>query len=302
MGCQGMNPDFRKIQYFLKVAETLNFSKAAEELYISTQALNKNIQMLEDELKMPLFECTTRKVRLTEYGEELRKKFGPVAEDYRKACDRMEAYLLKKKKTVRIGFFQAISKKEVVNPVIQFLKAIDRELYIEVIAGELDEVNRWLVSGATDLSITNIHEYEVFERAKIIEFFETPAQIVVSLYHPWVVKERLTEKDLEEVPFLLIKREMNLEEDGYCRGIRGKELHYVTNFNSLLANLETDNHFAVMPKLFESMKWSSLHYFDLPEGYGFNFKMVAMYPLDSKFKEIFDQLHTLAEEKVLKLF
>jgi DNA-binding transcriptional LysR family regulator len=289
------------MQYFLKVAETLSFSKAAEELYISTQALNKTIQMLEEELKIPLFECTTRKVKLTEYGEELRKNFLPVSEDYKKACNKMEAYLLKKKKTIRIGFFQAISKKEVVNPIIQFLKALDREFYIEVIAGELDEVNHWLASGVTDLSITNIHQYEVFEKTNIIEFFETPAQIVVSLYHPWVVKEKITEEDLAQVPFLLIKREMNLDEDGYCRNIRGKELHYVTNFNSLLANLETDNHFAVMPKLFESMKWSSLHYIDLPEGCRFNFKMVAMYSSTSKFKDVFDQLQSLAEEQVLQL-
>ncbi len=298
---KSMNPDFKKMQYFLKVAETLSFSKAAEELYISTQALNKTIQMLEEELKIPLFECTTRSVKLTEYGEELRKNFLPVSEDYKNACSKMDAYLLKKKKTIRIGFFQAISKKEVVNPIIQFLKAQDRELYIEVIAGELDEVNHWLAAGVTDLSITNIHQYEVFEKTNIIEFLETPAQIVVSLYHPWVVKEKITEEDLEAVPFLLIKREMNLDEDGYCKNIRGKELHYVTNFNSLLGNLETDNHFAVMPKLFESMKWSSLHYIDLPEACRFNFKMVAMYSSNSKFKDVFDQLQNLAEEQILQL-
>ncbi len=296
-----MNPDFKKLQYFFKVAETLNFSKAAEELYISTQALNKNIQVLENELKMPLFECTTRSVKLTEHGKELRKNFLPAFDEYKKACNKMEAYFFKQKKTVRIGFFQAISKKEVVNPIILFLKALDRELHIEVLAGELDEVNHWLASGVTDISITNIHQYEVFENLNIIEFFETPAQLVVSLYHPWVVKEKIIQEDLEDMPFLLIKREKDLEEDGYCRNIRGKELHYVTNFNSLLANLETDNHYAVMPRLFESMNWSSLHYIDLPKDCRFNFKLVAMYSCTSKFKDIFEQLQSLREEKVLQM-
>ena len=40
-------PDFQKIQYFIKVASTLNFTKAAQELYISPQALNKQIARLE---------------------------------------------------------------------------------------------------------------------------------------------------------------------------------------------------------------------------------------------------------------
>lgn len=36
-----MNWDFRTIEYFLKVAETLSFSQAGRELYISTQAINR---------------------------------------------------------------------------------------------------------------------------------------------------------------------------------------------------------------------------------------------------------------------
>lgn len=291
-----MKLDMKKIHYFLKVAETLNFSKAAQELYISTQALNKQIIQLEEELNVKLFLCSTRRVELTEAGEVLRKNFLPVHEEFGKACAKTESYLLSKKETIRIGFFQAISKKEVINPIIQYLKSLDQNMQVEVAAGELDEVNNWLMTERIDLSITNIHEFEKWDNINILPFMESAAQIVTSLFHPWVYKTEVTKSDLNEMPLILIKREKSLGEDEYCRNIKGKERKFVTNFNSMLANLELDNNFAVMPKLFESMKWSSLHYIDLPDGYKFYFKTVAMYLPGNRFEKHLANLQSITDK------
>lgn len=296
-----MKLDFKRIQYFLKVAETLNFSRAAKELYISTQALNKTIQMLEEDLNIPLFECTTRCVKLTEYGEELQKKFRRVDDEYNYACLKMDEYISRKKKTIRIGFFQAIPKKEIINPIILYLKSLDSELHIEAIAGELDEINHWIKSGFTDLNITNIHQYESWNGWETVTFLESPALIAVSLYHPWVIKDTITKQDLDQMPFLVIKRERDINMDEYFSLTKGRELHFVSNFNSLLTNLNSENYFAIMPKLFENMNWLSLKYFDLPKEHRFNFSLVAIYSPNSKFYNYFDPLKSFAEEQVIKL-
>ena len=55
--------EFRRIEYFLVLAEKLNYAKAANELCISSQALTKQIQLLEEELGTKLFERTTRSDR-----------------------------------------------------------------------------------------------------------------------------------------------------------------------------------------------------------------------------------------------
>lgn len=60
--------NFRKIEYFLSVAEYLNFSKAAEAIHISHQALSRQIRVLEEDLGAALFERSTSKVILTEAG------------------------------------------------------------------------------------------------------------------------------------------------------------------------------------------------------------------------------------------
>ena len=60
--------EYQRIKYFLKAAKTQNFSQAAKELYISPQALTKQIALLEEDLGVKLFERSTRNVHLNEAG------------------------------------------------------------------------------------------------------------------------------------------------------------------------------------------------------------------------------------------
>lgn len=296
-----MQWNYQKIEYFLKAAETLNFSKAARELYLSPQSLNKQILQLEKELGEPLFARTTRQVELTPFGQRMQQAFLPAREEFERAQGVIERYLESRKRTVRIAFFQAISKQEVVAPVTNYLKACEKGLQAELLGGEIDEVIQWLQQGKCDLIITNIHDYEVWEDVEIIPFATSPAKITVSLYHPWMVKEKITLQDLEEMPILLLERKKKLEENSFYRNVKAKERLYAPNFSSFLATLEMGGCYAVFPELFESKDRMGLRYLDLPEECLFQFHMSAIYRKDNPMAELLSSLKNLAEEGMIHI-
>ncbi|GGX45240.1 LysR family transcriptional regulator [Streptomyces noursei] len=61
----------RDLRYFAAVAEELNFTQAAERLFVSQPALSKQIRMLEKQVGADLFHRDRRAVRLTVVGKAL---------------------------------------------------------------------------------------------------------------------------------------------------------------------------------------------------------------------------------------
>ncbi|MCF7567079.1 LysR family transcriptional regulator [Sabulilitoribacter arenilitoris] len=60
--------EIRHIRYFLILADTLHFRKAAEKIFISQSALSQQINLLETILNVKLFERTNRRVSLSVAG------------------------------------------------------------------------------------------------------------------------------------------------------------------------------------------------------------------------------------------
>src|SRR5688572_12109313 len=58
-----------QLRTFVAVAETLNFTKASEKLYLTQSAVSHQIKALEEELGVPLFIRAKRGVILTDAGK-----------------------------------------------------------------------------------------------------------------------------------------------------------------------------------------------------------------------------------------
>ncbi|MFI5593426.1 LysR family transcriptional regulator [Amycolatopsis sp. NPDC051758] len=64
-----MTPDLRQLRYFVAVAEESSYTRAAERLVISQQALSQQMTLLERMLGVQLLDRDTRGTRLTAVGE-----------------------------------------------------------------------------------------------------------------------------------------------------------------------------------------------------------------------------------------
>lgn len=70
--------ELRHLRYFDAVAETRNFTRAAERLHVTQSTLSHQIKQLEEELGTPLFDRSGKHVRMTEAGELLRSHMVPA--------------------------------------------------------------------------------------------------------------------------------------------------------------------------------------------------------------------------------
>ena len=74
--------DIRQLHYFLVLCDEMNYSRAAQRLFLSRQALRQSITALEAELCGPLFLSAHHKLTLTDRGMSLQRHAAPVVEQF----------------------------------------------------------------------------------------------------------------------------------------------------------------------------------------------------------------------------
>ena len=74
--------DIDRMREYVKLCETLNFTKAAKDLFISQSTLSKHISQTEDEVGAPLILRSTHDAELTKEGELVRERFERLLGDY----------------------------------------------------------------------------------------------------------------------------------------------------------------------------------------------------------------------------
>jgi len=92
------------VKCFLVLAETLNFTKAAKKLYMTQQAVSKNISKLEKEMGFPLFVRTHHFVVLTRAGESFYKLLSGFKTAFDETVRENREYYSKLYRTLRVGY------------------------------------------------------------------------------------------------------------------------------------------------------------------------------------------------------
>lgn len=91
------------LKCFMAVAESLNFTKAAEGLYLTQQAVSRNVSALEKELDMKLLIRDTHSVRLSPCGEIFYQNIRRINNEYIQLVGELRAQFNENKAVLRIG-------------------------------------------------------------------------------------------------------------------------------------------------------------------------------------------------------
>lgn len=112
--------ELRELETFVVLAEELHFGRTGERLRISTAQVSKTVSKLERQVGAPLFERTSRRVRLTPVGERLRSDVGPALAAIRAGFDRAVMAGRDVTGTLRVGFIGAAAGMLVMNVAAEF--------------------------------------------------------------------------------------------------------------------------------------------------------------------------------------
>lgn len=111
----------QQLQCFIYVAERLNFTKAAESLYLSVPTVTHHIKSLEEELGVQLFYRSSRVVQLTESGETFYHDARDILYRIEKAKDQFQENPTQESVIFRIGCMAEVELKKL-EPILKDMK------------------------------------------------------------------------------------------------------------------------------------------------------------------------------------
>lgn len=232
---EAMNYD--RITYFIKAAELLNFSEAARQLYITPQAFGRQISLLENELGTALFTRSRHKISLTFEGEIIYKHMAPLVSAIEREYREMQNMVQKRSGKLNIGILSFLSRSKCISPVITEIYSSHSSIDINTQMYEMRELMEAADSGEIDLGITIIHDGLVQnENYEVIPLIPGKTELMVSLYHPWVTKETVTEEDMKKENHIRFDIEGS-EKNPYIRYPCKKDI-IVENYATMLSELE----------------------------------------------------------------
>ena len=140
---------------FLAVAETGNFTRAVERLYILQPAVSKQVLSLEEELGFLLLIREYHKdVQLTEAGKLYYDFFHKVMEEYKTVCEQAQQYRKKVRGTVRLGILTGWKIQDKLQNILEQMKQNYPEIEVRMSFADLEPLQKAAESGKLDLIFT----------------------------------------------------------------------------------------------------------------------------------------------------
>lgn len=197
--------NIENLRAFATVAETLNFRKAAELLYLSQSALSRQITELEKEIGSPLFSRTTRSVSLTAAGEVCIENARGIVRAWDTMRDQVIRASVQEGGALQIGVYGARSLYYVI-PSVERLRREYPELKISVVQDEAELMYQKLLYGENDFICAlapRLADDPTVERLVLME--EHPS-VLLPQTHPLAHRERIAPGELAGERFITHSR------------------------------------------------------------------------------------------------
>ena len=197
--------ELRHLRYFLAVAETLHFSKAAERLGIAQPPLSQQIKRLEQLLGHRLFDRTTRGVKLTLAGQLLAERARSTIEKVHDDLAQVRRLGRGEEGTLTVGFSGSTMFTDLPDAVGNYQRRYPK---VELRLRELSTTAQiaGLLDGTLDLAV--LRDGDRTDGIEMSTVLKEPFVAVLPVKHSLARKRALRVRDLQAEPFILFARRM----------------------------------------------------------------------------------------------
>ena len=203
-----------QLKYFVAAAESRNFTKAAEQFYISQTAITQQIRLLEQTLGCALFDRSTRPVSLTGAGETFLGEAREILERMNRAVELTHGAAMGLSGTLQLGYVCGYEHSDLPlwmrrfhgenpNILVSFYRCSADVLSSGVLGGAYDLVYTW---DSTNLKQNEEVDHVTVERVRLM----------VALYdrHPLAQRQSLRRQELRGENILYMSPSADVESYG----------------------------------------------------------------------------------------
>jgi DNA-binding transcriptional LysR family regulator len=193
--------DVRLLKAFVTVASLHNFTKAAEQLGYAQSTITSQIQLLEKELGVRLFDRLGKKVSLTPEGEHFLTDARQLLFSWEKAKGSL-SHSTSPHGILTIGVNESVCSVKLPKLLEEYRKQFP-EVDFHIKIGSTDELELWLNENQIDVAVLLDKLWNVPElTVKVCE--EETLGFFVSPNHPLIDVKHILPHDVSDQPMLLV--------------------------------------------------------------------------------------------------
>jgi DNA-binding transcriptional LysR family regulator len=192
--------EMQQVRYFVALARTLNFTRAAEQCNVSQPALTRAIQQLEHEFGGPLFHRERGNTHLSELGRMMLPYLQSVEESCRAARDHARAVKKLERATLTIGTMCTIGPQLISDLLVRF-RAQHPAVEVQVVDAGGPQMVEMLEKGDLEVAIVGVPG-ELPESLHQLPIFEERFVIVLPPNHRLVASNPIRSEQLDKEPYV----------------------------------------------------------------------------------------------------
>lgn len=245
--------DINRLNEFITLATLLNYSKAANQLYLTQPALSRHIHDLEQTLGTQLFIRDTHNVHLTTVGELFLKEAQEIISRYNHALALIKEVSSFSKGELKIGCLGTASQPFLSEFIIGF-SASHPQIKLSISCDILDVLVRQLNDGLTDLAVVTHVDRNYLIGLESESIMESRMIAVLHPCHPLANRSSLTLKDLSGFPLINFSSTVNPIVSDYNKQLFKKAdsqfnlVQEVPNIETAMFNVSINEGIFIMPE------------------------------------------------------